>query len=158
MDCAGRSGLFFGLGHFYQPLGVVTTFAIGLLLAAIYEWRRTLLANVLLHGMYNSVSAMVILATVWTNANAPAIGILFSREGQDQVLVERVLPGSPAEKADLRAGDVILQYNGSDVTDYNQLVRLIRAGKVGDTATLEILRDGTQMSKRLTLSSPADWN
>ena len=53
---------------------------------------------------------------------------------------------------------MILQYNGSDVTDYNQLVRLIRAGKVGDTATLEILRDGTQMSKRLTLSSPADWN
>ncbi len=120
--------------------------------------RKTLLANVLVHGMYNSVSAMVIIATVANNLNAPAIGIMCSREGQDQVLVERVLPGSPAEKADLRAGDVILQYNGSDVADYDQLLRLIHAGKVGDTATLEILRDGTRMTKRLALSSRGDWN
>ena len=53
---------------------------------------------------------------------------------------------------------MILQYNGSDVADYDQLLRLIHAGKVGDTATLEILRDGTRMTKRLALSSRGDWN
>ena len=41
-------------------------------------------------------------------------------------MVDNVLPGSPAEKADIRQGDVIVKYNGRDVTDGIQLIRLVR--------------------------------
>ena len=36
---------FFGCGHLYEPLGVVVTFAIGLLLAGIYEWAQNVVGK-----------------------------------------------------------------------------------------------------------------
>ena len=83
---------------------------------------------------------------------------MFSRETPGQLMVDRVLTGSPAEKADLRAGDVIIAYSGSDVSDFKQLIQLIHAGKVGDTVTVEILRGQTRMAKSLTLGPPAEVN
>jgi membrane protease YdiL (CAAX protease family) len=146
----------FGVGHLYEPLGIVAAFAIGLLLAAIYEWRKTLLANILVHGMFNLLPAVAIIAIAWSNANAPVIGITCSPDENEGLVIDKVFPGSPAEKADLRSGDVIVNYNGSGVADYSQLIRLIRKGTIGDTATLEIIRDGTGMIKSVTLGSPEE--
>jgi S1-C subfamily serine protease len=106
--------------------------------------------------MFNAIGAIAIIATVWTNANAPVIGVTCSRETQGQPVVEQVLPGSPAEKADVRPGDVIVKYNNSDVADFKQLLSFIRAGKVGDTVILEILRGETRMAKSLTLGPHPD--
>jgi membrane protease YdiL (CAAX protease family) len=146
----------FGVGHIYQPLGVVTTFVIGLLLAAIYEWRRTLLTTILAHGMYNAIAAIGVFAAVWINTTSPVIGITCSREMQGQVVVDQVLPRSPAEAADIRSGDVIIKYNNHEVSDFAQLLQFIRAGRVGDTATVEILRGQTRMTKRLTFGPHED--
>jgi S1-C subfamily serine protease len=38
------------------------------------------------------------------------------------------------------------------------LVRFIHTGKIGDTATVEILRDGTRMTKQLTLGPRPEVN
>lgn len=145
--------LLFGLGHVYQPLGVVTTFAIGLLLAAIYEWRKTLLANMLVHGMYNTIGMIGIVAIVVANAKAPMLGLVFSRDADDGAVVENVIPGSLAEESDIRPGDVIVSYNGTDVTDGQQLVRLVRAGKTGDQVFVEVLRGRERLKKRLILGT-----
>jgi len=60
-------------------------------------------------------------------------------------LVARVLPDSPAQKAGLQVGDVILSFNGMDVPRSSALPPLVGRAPVGRDATVEILRDGKRM-------------
>lgn len=51
-------------------------------------------------------------------------------------------PGGSAEKAGLRAGDIVKKVNGSSVPDASSLIVSIRALVPGETATLTVSRDG----------------
>ncbi len=54
-----------------------------------------------------------------------------------------IVPGSPAEKAGLKAEDIVLEVNGTPVDATNTLISLIDQYNVGDTVTLKVER-GTQ--------------
>ena len=56
------------------------------------------------------------------------------------VVVERVLPGSPAEKAGLRAGDHIWRLNGVNVTHKDALRQMIATGRPGDVLRVQYRR------------------
>jgi len=60
-------------------------------------------------------------------------------------LVARVLPDSPALKAGLQVGDVILSFNGMEVTRSSALPPLVGRAPVGRDAMVEVLRDGQRM-------------
>jgi Do/DeqQ family serine protease len=60
------------------------------------------------------------------------------------VLVNSVTSGGPAEKAGIKTGDVILQFNGKDVNDPNELRNDVAGTPPGTDITLTILRDGAQ--------------
>lgn len=62
-----------------------------------------------------------------------------------------VLPGSPAAKAGLQQGDIIIKFNGQTITEDNPLSGYIGKAKPGDTVTLTILRDGKQQELKVTL-------
>jgi membrane protease YdiL (CAAX protease family) len=145
--------LLFGAGHIYEPLGIFATFVIGLMLATIYEWRKTLLTPMIVHCMYNSLVMVVIATTIMANANGPIIGVGFARDDSGGAVVELVVPGGPAEKAGIQPGDVIVKYDGHDVTDSKQLTKLIRAGKVGDKVEIEVTRSDERMTMHLELRS-----
>jgi serine protease Do/serine protease DegQ len=57
-------------------------------------------------------------------------------------LVARVMPGSPADKAGLKAEDVVIQANGKVIKDMPELRNLIGLLKVGDKVELSVLRGG----------------
>lgn len=57
-------------------------------------------------------------------------------------LVANIDPDSPAAKADLQPGDVILAFNGSKVMEMRDLPRLVASADPGSKATLDILRQG----------------
>ncbi|WP_374384412.1 DegQ family serine endoprotease [Dongia sp.] len=57
-------------------------------------------------------------------------------------LVANIDPSSPAAKADLKPGDVVLAFNGSKVKEMRDLPRLVADADPGSKATLDILRDG----------------
>ncbi len=59
------------------------------------------------------------------------------------VLVQDITPGGPAGRAGLRAGDVILSFNGRVVSRVRDVQRLIAETESGTTVTLEVWRRGT---------------
>jgi serine protease Do len=64
-------------------------------------------------------------------------------------LVAQVLPDSPAAKAGLEPGDVILKYDGTDVGESSSLPQMVGVTRVGQAAKVEILRRGR--AKELTV-------
>src|SRR5262249_47547438 len=68
---------------------------------------------------------------------------------RDGLLVNQVTDDSPADRAGLRKGDVILSYNGHAVSDPDDLRRLVRATEPGNTASLGVWRDGSRRALRV---------
>lgn len=79
----------------------------------------------------------------------------FSEEGKGLRLTG-VREGSPAAKAGLRAGDVIIQFGDRKVENIYDYTDAMNRYKPGDTVTVVILRDGKEMEVRLTLEARAD--
>jgi serine protease Do len=59
-------------------------------------------------------------------------------------LVSRVMPDSPADAAGIRVGDVIVAFNGKRLLNSSQLPPLVGTTKVGEEATLRVLRGGKE--------------
>ncbi len=56
-------------------------------------------------------------------------------------LVAAVEPDSPAAKAGLKAGDIVLRWDGEEVAKFKDLSRLVAASKAGDEVEVELWRD-----------------
>jgi serine protease Do len=66
----------------------------------------------------------------------------FGLDKPEGALVARVLPESPAARAGLREGDVILRYNGEPLPSSSSLPHLVGVTDPGEVATLEVVRGG----------------
>jgi serine protease Do len=67
------------------------------------------------------------------------------------VLVQLIQPGGPAEKAGLKAGDIITNIDGRSVKDGDDLVNEIASRRPGSTIRLGYLRDGKQADTTVTI-------
>ena len=72
------------------------------------------------------------------------------------VLVSEVVEGSPAEKAGLMAGDVIINFAGASLDDYGTLTKAVQATKPGDEVDLVVLRDGQQRTVTVVVGERED--
>lgn len=68
------------------------------------------------------------------------------------VLVSSVQPGFPADKAGLKAGDIITSVNGKPIKDGDELVNIISAEKPGSTIQMGYLRNGQQHTASVTIA------
>jgi len=75
----------------------------------------------------------------------------------DGVLIQEIEPGSPAEKAGLNHGDVIITLDGVKIKNFQDFLFKIAEHAPGDTVTLEILRNGTKQEMKLTLADSDDF-
>lgn len=66
----------------------------------------------------------------------------------DKVTIIAPIEGSPAEKAGLKAGDVILKVDGNEITEPNldKTIATIR-GEKGQEVTLTVLREGSEIGR-----------
>jgi S1-C subfamily serine protease len=107
----------------------------------------------LVHSMYNCAAVFAIGIAMMANAAAPVLGVHGVQDAKGQLVVDQVFSGTGAEKADLRPGDVILSYNDVAVSDFRQLVSLVRAGKVGNTVRIEVIREGARFERQIMLGT-----
>jgi serine protease Do len=81
----------------------------------------------------------------------PALEKEFSLKDNQGALVSEVTPQSPAEKAGLKDGDVILEFNGRKVTDSRHLKLEVARVQPGNTVPVQILRDGLTKTLDVTV-------
>lgn len=67
------------------------------------------------------------------------------------VAVEKVMDGSPAQNAGLQNGDVILKFNGEEVTSVRKLTRLIGEVAPDHQARITVSRGGSERELNVTL-------
>ena len=71
-------------------------------------------------------------------------------------LVTDVNKDSPADKAGLKPGDIIIEFNGNKVKTMRDLPRLVGEAPVGKAASLKIWRNKTEVSKTVVLGRLED--
>jgi putative serine protease PepD len=65
--------------------------------------------------------------------------------------IREVVNGGPADKAGLRANDIVVEFNGQPIESMDDLVVAIREHKVGEAVRLGIVRDGKRDEISATL-------
>jgi serine protease Do len=72
----------------------------------------------------------------------PELAKSFGLKENKGALVAQVFSGSPAEKAGIEQGDVILEFNGKEVSDSNELPRIVASTPVGKEVSVKVSRNG----------------
>jgi serine protease Do len=72
----------------------------------------------------------------------PELAQSFGLKQPAGALVSDIEPGSPADKAGIKKGDIILKFNGKEITKMKELPAIVALTPVGETVTVTILRDG----------------
>ena len=98
---------------------------------------RNVMDQIVTHGQVQRAYLGVSIQEV-TPALAKAIGL----SGPEGALVSEVTPNSPAQKAGIQSGDVILSMNGTPVAESNQLRMNVSMMNPGQTVRLKVFRDG----------------
>lgn len=67
-------------------------------------------------------------------------------------LINGVMAGSPADKAGIRQGDVIIAFNGVEIKDPSHLQRMVAEAGIGKQVKVTVFRDAKQVELNMTLS------
>jgi serine protease Do len=82
----------------------------------------------------------------------------FGVKVHEGVLVTEIQPNTPAGKAGLKAGDVIVEFAGKPVANPQELQGVVERTEIGGKATVAVLRDGKRINLSVTLSEqPQDY-
>ena len=76
-------------------------------------------------------------------------------DGESGILVESVSEGTSAADGGIKAGDVMLSWNGDSLGSVQDMMTKLRASKPGDVAKIRVLRDGKEVELNVTLKASA---
>ncbi|HTY11002.1 MAG TPA: trypsin-like peptidase domain-containing protein [Bacteroidota bacterium] len=75
----------------------------------------------------------------------------FGLKTAEGVIISDIKKNSPAEKAELKVGDIILEINGEKIQNEETIISIINDAKAGDVLSLKIYRDKKTFDANLTL-------
>lgn len=90
------------------------------------------------------------------NARVPLLGAIYQNAGDGKgAKVSIVSPGSPADKAGLRVGDIIYKLDGVPVKVFGDIPTILMKKSAGDVVVVEVKREGAEdQSIRVKLGEP----
>ncbi|MFA6413279.1 MAG: DegQ family serine endoprotease [Syntrophales bacterium] len=71
-------------------------------------------------------------------------------------IVSEVFKGDPAERAGIRAGDIVTEISGKKIKDTHELLLSIASFHVGDKVSIKVVRDGREMIFQVTVVERKD--
>src|SRR3990170_2933952 len=74
----------------------------------------------------------------------PDIANSFGLKEPKGALVSSVIPGDPAEKAGIKTGDILIEFDAKEITELGDLPRTVAATSPGKNVAVKIVRDGTE--------------
>lgn len=81
------------------------------------------------------------------------LGEYFGITDGEGALITEVVEDSPAEKAGLRAGDVIVEYDGDEIDDIEELIEAVRETDVDEEVEIRIMRERKSLTLGAKISS-----
>lgn len=84
------------------------------------------------------------------------LGVYVAPAEDGGAVISAVTPGSPAEEAGLRPGDVVLRFGDRQISDANDLVSAVQQARVGETVEVEYRRNGIPRTTTVTLAEAVD--
>ena len=98
----------------------------------------------------------------WLGVNVqkvtPDLAKAFNLKEESGALVGDVISGSPAEKAGIKAGDIIIEFNGKAIKEMSELPRQVAAIPVGKTVDVKVLRKGEPVVVKAQIQELQDKN
>ena len=98
----------------------------------------------------------------WLGVNVqkvtPDLAKAFNLNEESGALVGDVISGSPAEKAGIKAGDIIVEFNGKAIKEMSELPRQVAAIPVGKTVDVKVLRNGESVVVKAQIQELQDKN
>lgn len=102
-----------------------------------------------------------ITSSIIKDGEAKHVWLGVSMSGQDATVtvddvtrsgaqIVKITPGSPAEKAGVQAGDVIIGWNGKPVENSSSLMSRVRSVTLGEDVDLTVVRNGKPMDLKVT--------
>ncbi|MDX1593195.1 MAG: Do family serine endopeptidase, partial [Gammaproteobacteria bacterium] len=110
---------------------------------------RELVAQLVEHGEVRRGHLGVVLQDL-----TPRLAEAFGIETTRGAVVSEVADGSPAQRAGLRPGDVIVTVDGVPLRGVAQLRNIVGLRRIGETVELGILRDGRPLALTLEIAEP----
>jgi serine protease Do len=108
---------------------------------------RWIMNELIAHGRVNRGALGVVLETAFSPEDALKLGIEQPRGAR----IREVNPSSPASRAGLREGDVVLRFGGVEISDLNHLINTVSMSPIGRPADVVVWRDGREQTFRVTV-------
>ena len=86
----------------------------------------------------------------------PSMAKALQMDDESGVMINEIVDDSPAEKAGLEDGDVILEFNGKSISDNNDLVKAVRRTSPGDNVEVVVLRNGKNKTLNVEIGKHED--
>jgi Do/DeqQ family serine protease len=106
---------------------------------------RRIIGEIIEHGVVRRGSLGRMLLYALTTQMAEQLGV----RSTTGAFVNEIDRRSPAYRAGLEPGDIVVSFNGQDVIDPNQLNQLISDARIGTTATVVVIREGRQVTLKI---------
>jgi serine protease Do len=108
---------------------------------------RWIMNQLIVHGRVTRGALGIELYPTFRPEDALAMGLGSPRGAW----IDKVHPGSPAANGGLKNGDVVLRFNGVEISDLNHLINMVSMATIGQPAEVIIWRGGKQHALKVTV-------
>ena len=109
---------------------------------------RWIMNELIVHGRVTRGALGVDLASTTSRTKRPSS---LGMERPRGAWIDKVYQATPADKAGIRSGDVVLRFGGVDVIDLNHLINIVSMAAVGEPAEVVVWRDRREVKLKVTV-------